>query len=68
MTYFRTSTKKYFFEYVLLLISTLFFFLRQCWLYKKPTAKMLVTFIFGNKNCKRAWKFPQKALITTVCI
>ena len=29
---------------------------------------MLVTFILGDKNCKRAWKFPLKTLPTTVCI
>ena len=44
------------------------FFVHQCWLYKKPTEKMLVTFILGNKNCKRAWRFPIKTLPTTVCI
>ena len=43
------------------------FFGHQCWLYK-PTAKMLVTFVLGNKNCKRAWMFPLKTLPTTVCI
>ena len=44
------------------------FFVHQCWLYKKPTEKMLVTFILGNKNYKRAWRFPIKTLPTTVCI
>ena len=29
---------------------------------------MLVTFILGDKNCKRAWKSPLKTLPTTVCI
>ena len=53
---------------MLLLVSSLLFLLHQCWLYKKPTAKVLVTFVLGNKNCKRAWRFPLETLPTTVCI
>ena len=53
---------------MLLLISSLLFLLHQCWLYKKPTAKVLVTFVLGNKNCKRAWRFPLETLPTTVCV
>ena len=44
------------------------FFLRQYWFLKKPTDKVPMTFISENKNCKRAWKFPQQILRTMVCV
>ena len=69
MTYFRTNIKKkIFLRKCVTLNFVSIFFLHQCWLYKKPTAKMLVTFTLEKKNCKRAWKYPLETLPTTVCI
>ena len=64
---FGPTRKIFLWKYVTLNFVFIYFFLQQSWPYKKPTAKMLVTFILENKNCKRAWKFLLKTLLTMVC-